>query len=378
MPSSSEHVARLLAEVADPLGVQWRSVPVVEDGDDAGWGELTGYPDQPPSPAPQGPLALVRAALGIVSAYSGARWAALPGIEVLTERAAAYGFGRNAPCSAGGHFRILPGRDGWFGVSLPRPSDLDCVPALIEAPVAGDPWAAVTDWLAGASVAEAAARTQLLGLPAAAVPARVPPPRRPSVVVAVGGSRTPRRPPLVVDLTSLWAGPLCSRLLRSTGARVVKVESRSRLDGTRRGSPQFFRLLYGDAESRLLDIDRERAQLGDLVASADIVLESSRPRALRDLGIHADEHARRGAIWVSITAYGRGPGDEMRVGFGDDVAAGAGLVAWTDGRPIPVGDAVADPLAGVTAAAAAAVAQHSVWGALIDVSMHDVAVAAAS
>jgi crotonobetainyl-CoA:carnitine CoA-transferase CaiB-like acyl-CoA transferase len=68
----------------------------------------------------------------------------------------------------------------------------------------------------------------------------------------------------------------------------------------------------------------------------------------------------------------------LRIGFGDDVAAGAGLVAWDDGTPCPMGDALADPLAGVTAAAAALAALHSGRGALLDVSMHDLCAAAAT
>ena len=40
--------------------------------------------------------------------------------------------------------------------------------------------------------------------------------------------------PLVVDLSALWAGPLCAHLLGLAGARVVKVESLGRPDGARR------------------------------------------------------------------------------------------------------------------------------------------------
>ena len=51
---------------------------------------------------------------------------------------------------------------------------------------------------------------------------------------------------------------------------------------------------------------------------------------------------------MSITASGR---DSPRVGFGDDVAAGAGLVACDQaGQPVFCGDALADPLTGLAAA----------------------------
>ena len=35
------------------------------------------------------------------------------------------------------------------------------------------------------------------------------------------------------------------------------------------------------------------------------MIEASRPRALEQLGVRADEHVARGAVWISITAYGR-------------------------------------------------------------------------
>jgi hypothetical protein len=67
---------------------------------------------------------------------------------------------------------------------------------------------------------------------------------------------------------------------------------------------------------------------------------------------------------VSITACGR---DVDRVGFGDDVAAAAGLVAYDDhGRPAFCGDALADPITGLTAAVRALTAAR---GSLVDVSM---------
>ena len=143
----------------------------------------------------------------------------------------------------------------------------------------------------------------------------------------------------------------------------------------RSGSPRFFDLLHAGHEAVALDFTAQRAELGRLVAWADVIIEVSRPRALAQLGIDAMREAARGAIWVSVTAAGRDQG--MRVGFGDDVAAGTGLVAWEDGVPYPMADALADPMSGITAAAAAVEALSGHRGALIDVSMHDVCAAAA-
>ncbi len=380
MPSpAAEFAARLVAEVAGPLGVEPRAVPVahVDAADDwAGSGglALTGYADRPPVPAPGAPASAVRAALAVATAYTGAQ---LPGVELLGERAYLTGATRNAPFSVGGAFRALPAADGWLGLSLARASDVELIGALLESEWTGDPWSALAGWLRDRPAAGAEARAVLLGLPAAAIPRGVPDERRPPVVVRAGGPRRVRSRPVVVDLTSLWAGPMCARLLGLSGAQVIKVESAARPDGARAGSLEFFARLHTGHEVRTLDFAAERAALCDLVAGADVVLEGSRPRALRQLGIDADALVDSGTIWASITAYGRTGDDAMRVGFGDDVATGAGLVAWVDATPVPVGDAIADPLAGVHAAAAVAMALHGRRGALLDVSMHDVAVRAA-
>ena len=61
------------------------------------------------------------------------------------------------------------------------------------------------------------------------------------------------------------------------------------------------------------------------------------------------------------------------MGFGDDAAVEGGLVAWAEGRPHLVADAIADPTTGLVAAAAAveALADGGRW--LLDVSLSGVA-----
>ncbi len=188
--------------------------------------------------------------------------------------------------------------------------------------------------------------------------------------------RGPTRPlagRLVADFSALWAGPLCAHLLGLAGARVVKVETPDRPDGARSGNAAFYRLLHAGHRSVTLDprTSGGRAEMAALVRAADIVIESSRPRALARFGLDAEAAAAAGTTWVSITAYGRA---SDRVGFGDDVAAGAGLVARdADGLPVFVGDAIADPLTGLTAAAAATCAPAG--GALLDIAMSHVVAA---
>ena len=105
-----------------------------------------------------------------------------------------------------------------------------------------------------------------------------------------------------------------------------------------------------------------------LVRRADIVLEGSRPRALESLGVYAEEEVQRGAIWCSITGYGREE-NPTRVGFGDDAAAAGNLLASVDDSLWFIGDAAADPITGTTAA----VLTLGLWltgeSGLVDVSL---------
>lgn len=348
---------------------------------------LTGRADGPPLASPGDPAGAVRRALAAFAADTGLDGALLPGPQLLGERAVLADFGRRAPRSVGGSFRILPCVDGPIGMSLARPTDLELVPALVEDGDAGDPWAAVTAWAAGERAADAVHRAQLLGIPASSIPrspgeAEDEQATHRSLCRAVTGGprRTTGLPPLVVDLSALWAGPLCAHLLGLAGARVVKVESPDRPDGARSGSSAFYDLLHAGHASVCLDLTspRGRDALLRLVQRADVVLESSRPRALRRMGVLAEEAVARGVVWTSITAYGRtGPWSE-RVGFGDDVAAAAGLVVHdpATGALLPSGDALADPLTGVAAAAATAAALREGRGRLVDLAMREVAVAA--
>jgi crotonobetainyl-CoA:carnitine CoA-transferase CaiB-like acyl-CoA transferase len=244
--------------------------------------------------------------------------------------------------------------------------------------------------LATAALARPAAAladgAQLLGVPAAALP---PPP-----AVAAGAawppwqasriagtsSSTRLNGALVVDLSSMWAGPLCARLLGLAGARVVKVESPDRPDGARAGNREFFDWLHAGHHSVVLDFRSAsgREALTALLAAADVVIEASRPRALEQLGLAPSQVPHRdGQVWLSITGYGRGRPD--LVAFGDDAAIAGGLVGWAlnpggDGDgPVFCADAVADPLTGACGALAVARSLAEGGGQLIDLPMRAVA-----
>ena len=325
---------------------------------------LTGWPHQEP-------LADRAGVLTVANELA----APFPGVDVpvlLFGRAALAGFSRRGRASAGGSTRLLRTSDGWVAVTLARPDDIDAVPALVGGAIDTPPWAAVEAWAAGCDAEDVTARALLLGLPTAslgAAPATAP--VRTTVIAAPARAGTDR--PLVVDLSALWAGPLCAHLLGRAGARVVKVESPDRPDGARSGNRRFYDWLHAGHEA--VAVDLRSPELGALLRRADVVIEASRPRALRQLGIVAEEVvAATGAVWVSITGYGRHDPEPGRVAFGDDAAVAGGLVAWDHaGEPVFCADAIADPLTGLCAAGAVVEALTAGGGRLLDVAMARVA-----
>lgn len=344
--------------------------PADEDWAISGGLALTGYRDGPPLGVRGHPAAAMRAAMAWLSSFGPS--CKLPGVELLGERAAIVGLTRNAPASCGGAMRLLSCARGHVAISLARPSDHELIPAIVEGDVAEDSWTALRRWTLERSATEAASRCQLLGVPAAPIdPTAEEAPRAWLKTERGGRRRSGRGQPVVVDLTSLWAGPLCGRLLGLLGARVTKVESFQRPDGARAGHPEFFARMNAGSEHVSLDFStvEGRDRLRQLVEDADVVLEASRPRALRHLGLDADELVAAGKTWLSITARGR---SSDWVGFGDDIAAGAGLLADTV-EVLPAGDALADPLAGVHSAVAVAAAWGTDRGWLLDLSMHETA-----
>ncbi|MEX1217198.1 MAG: CoA transferase [Acidimicrobiales bacterium] len=296
--------------------------------------------------------------------------------------------------SMGGKCRLLQTSDGWCAVHLPREDDLELLPAWLGLDFGHTevPWGDIAMCIAIRTSADAAGTAQELGLAVAAVPQAnedkdeqlidrgTTHPARPWIQRRVGrpAAEQSLRGALVVDLSSLWAGPLCTRILSEGGARVIKIESTSRPDASRNGDQKLFDWLHAKNDFRMIDFEQAAgvAELVSLLEQADVIIEGSRPRALDRLGISPVEvlAKRPGVVWVSITAFGRcGPWRD-RVGFGDDAAAAGGLVEIAaDGSPGFVGDAVADPLTGLVCAALAVDAFSRGGGVTIDVAMREVA-----
>jgi hypothetical protein len=317
------------------------------------------------------------------------------GEELLSQRTVFTNAADVGQRSMGGKCRLLESSDGWCAVHLPRIDDLDLLPAWLGITVDSfdEAWEPLATALRTRRSQDVVESGQELGLAVAKVPAsddqqlrerQTTNAARPWIQRRIG-KRTDAMTmegAVVVDFSSLWAGPLCARILADAGARVIKVESTTRPDASREGDPALFAWLHQNHEIRSLafDTDDGRAELRDLISTADVVIEASRPRAFDRLGLlPADVVASApGKVWLSITAYGRcGPWSNW-VGFGDDTAVAGGLVdSDEDGRPCFVGDAVADPLTGLVASALVVDARRRGGGVTLDVSLREVARSAA-
>jgi CoA-transferase family III len=246
------------------------------------------------------------------------------------------------------HCRLVETADGWIAVNLAREDDRDAVPAWLECGAGAAPWDAVVEIAKQRKTIDVIERAVLLGLPVAAVGETASrtalPPR------ATDNPQKRLSEMIVIDLSALWAGPLCGALLEEAGMAVTKVEDPSRPDPTRQSTPQLHSRLNG--RKRCVRMRLSDPAFLDNAAKADVVITSARPPALARLGLTPEALAARnpGLIWVAITAHGFFGPAAMRVGFGDDCAAAGGLVAWNNGQPNFLGDALADPLTGLRAA----------------------------
>lgn len=319
------------------------------------------------------PVAVLEQARRVANAWQAKTGIAVDAAEIITGRAALLGLSPDGRASAGGATRLMQSRDGWCALTLSRPDDVDAVPALVESDDVGDdPWPAVQRWVAARDADAATHRGRLLGLPVAALgetPAASPHIRSAGTVTTPHGLSGL----LVVDLSSMWAGPLCGRLLARAGATVVKVESRTRPDGTRAGPSAFFDWMNAGKLSYATDFEGS-SNLRNLLEAADIVIESSRPAALDRRGLGpTDVTPRDGRIWLRITGHGTDGERANWVAFGDDAAVSGGLVGNDEHGPVFCGDAIADPLTGLHAALAVTESLSRGGGELIEMSMASVA-----
>src|SRR5713226_7573601 len=192
---------------------------------------------------------------------------------------------------------------------------------------------------------------------------------------------------VVIDLSRVLAGPLCTMLLGDLGATIIKVEQPGKGDDTRyfgppytAGESAYYLGLNRNKHSILIDIgtpeDKER--LLKLVSTATVLVENFRPGTLdrQGLGYETLRAINPGLIYCSISGYGQTGTYASRPGYDFVAQAESGIMSVTgeiDGDPQRVGSPVGDVSAGMYACmavlAALRVRDHTGEGQYIDISL---------
>lgn len=275
--------------------------------------------------------------------------------------------GPPGPVSPNGSCHLFRSASDWVALNLARADDRDAIPALLEEEVPIENLMAIGKAIASRSAACLRERAILLHLPFAVVGEASPQLPRIAQGRPASGQRS-LEGIRVLDMSALWAGPLCGAILALAGAQVRKFESPSRPDSVALASPKHAAYLNGQKELVRGSIPDS---LWPLIDQADILITSARPIALERLGLSPEALFPRkpDLLWVAVTAHGWQGDSAIRVGFGDDCGAAGGLLEWQDRQPHFLGDALADPLTGLAAAHAALLAIHEGQSGLLDCAL---------
>ncbi|AQS70079.1 CaiB/BaiF CoA-transferase family protein [Streptomyces pactum] len=156
----------------------------------------------------------------------------------------------------------------------------------------------------------------------------------------------PAPPPLaglrVLDLATLFAGPLAATMLGDFGAEVIKVEHPDRPDPSRGHGPSkdgiglWWKVLGRNKRTITLDLSRPagRTTLLRLAATTDVVVENFRPGTLEKWGLGWDELSAVNPrlVLTRVTGFGQFGPYARRPGFGTLAEAMSGFAAMT-GEP---------------------------------------------
>ena len=175
----------------------------------------------------------------------------------------------------------------------------------------------------------------------------------------------------VIDVSTVYAGPLTCQLLGDYGADVIKVEH-PRGDSMRGhgrdkdGIPLWWKMVSRNKRCIGLYLgDPDGAEVfRRLVATADVVVESFRPGTLERWGLGFDNlrEVNPRLVLVRISGFGQTGPYRERAGFGTLAEAMSGFAAITgeaDGPPTLPPFGLADGIAGITGAAATMMALYS-------------------
>ncbi|MFJ2672370.1 CaiB/BaiF CoA transferase family protein [Streptomyces sp. NPDC087525] len=192
--------------------------------------------------------------------------------------------------------------------------------------------------------------------PGQPAPGRPPVPGEPAPPPPLTGLR-------VLDLATLFAGPLAATMLGDFGAEVIKIEHPTRPDPSRGHGPAkdgvglWWKLLGRNKRPITLGLSTPggRDLLLRLAAGADVIIENFRPGTLEKWGLGWEElsAANPRLVLARVTGFGQFGPYSHRPGFGTLAEAMSGFAAVTgepDGPPTLPPFGLADSIAALATA----------------------------
>lgn len=191
----------------------------------------------------------------------------------------------------------------------------------------------------------------------------------------------------IIDLSTLFAGPISATLLGDYGADVIKIEHPNGDDirnwGAKKNGVSFWWTVYSRNKRLLslnLNFEEGREALRKLVAGADVIIENFRPGRMKSWGLSYEELSSINPriIMAHVTGFGqRGPYSSLP-GFGtlaEAMSGFANLNGYSDSPPTLPPMALADGIAGLTTAFAVSAAlwkrEKTGVGEEIDISLYE-------
>jgi crotonobetainyl-CoA:carnitine CoA-transferase CaiB-like acyl-CoA transferase len=193
----------------------------------------------------------------------------------------------------------------------------------------------------------------------------------------------------VLDLSRVFAGPLCGQVLADFGAEVIKVEHPGRGDDTRdwgmrigKTETTYYNSMNRNKRSITLDLQSPEGLqiIHDLLPQCDVVIHNFKTGGAEKLGLGYEQlkAIRPDLIYCAVAGYDASGPEAKRPGYDLVIQGEAGLMALNgeaEQPPLKFGVAVVDLVTGMHAAQAVLAAlfrrERTGKGRLIEMALYD-------
>lgn len=193
----------------------------------------------------------------------------------------------------------------------------------------------------------------------------------------------------VLDLSRVFAGPLCGQVLADFGAEVIKVEHPGRGDDTRdwgmrigKTETTYYNSMNRNKRSITLDLQSPQALkiIHSLLPQVDVVIHNFKTGGAEKLGLGYEQlkAIRPDLVYCAVAGYDASGPEAKRPGYDLVIQGEAGLMALNgeaEQPPLKFGVAVVDLVTGMHAAQAVLAAlfrrERTGKGRLIEMALYD-------